>query len=168
MTALIFDLDLTLIDSSNAEMLRKQREWQKVYSSIPSFQLYEGMEEVFKFIQNNNTPVAIVTSSPKTYCEKVVNYWGIPYNVLVCYHDTKQRKPHPEPVLLAIDSLKESFDEIDNFIGFGDVVDDITAYKLAQIISVGCLWGATNHASLLNSQPHYIIKKPIEILNIIS
>lgn len=62
MKNVIFDLDMTLVDSSIAESARKQRNWPLVYSMIPSFTLYSGMGEVFDFIRNNNIRVAIVSN----------------------------------------------------------------------------------------------------------
>ena len=39
-TGLIFDLDMTLVDSSIAETARKNRRWGDVYNLIPQFTLY--------------------------------------------------------------------------------------------------------------------------------
>lgn len=40
---LILDLDQTLVDSSVATEARRCRDWQRVYSLIPSFRMYQGI-----------------------------------------------------------------------------------------------------------------------------
>ena len=79
MKSIIFDLDLTLVDTSSLEELREKREWNKVYSLISSTSLYDGVREVLDIIQKNSIKVAIVSTSPKTYIEKIVEYHSICY-----------------------------------------------------------------------------------------
>ncbi|GAA5578824.1 hypothetical protein Pgin02_01853 [Porphyromonas gingivalis] len=53
MKSIIFDLDLTLVDTSVLEELRKKRNWNTVYSLIPSTSLYDGIREILDVIQKN-------------------------------------------------------------------------------------------------------------------
>ena len=65
----IFDLDQTIIDSSIAYEYRKNRNWTKVYTLIPKMKPYEKVVELIKILISQGTEVAVVTSSPRTYCE---------------------------------------------------------------------------------------------------
>lgn len=162
---LIFDLDLTLIDSKVAEPYRKQRQWQRVYEVIPSFSPYNGIAEVLDFVARENISYCIVTSSPNAYCVKVCQQWGINSELCVCYHDTARRKPYPDPIHLALQKLKLP---ASNVLSFGDRDIDITASNAAGVSSVACLWGAGNHESLLAAHPVHTIQQPNEMIDLIT
>ncbi len=56
--AYIFDLDQTLVDSSIAEQYRNQGEWKSVFSMISQFELYEGIDDVFRILhEKKENPV---------------------------------------------------------------------------------------------------------------
>ena len=87
MRSIIFDLDLTLVDSTIAEQARKERNWSYVYSLIPQFTVYEGLEEVFNIIRKYNIKTCIVSTSPRPYIEKVIAQFNLPIKYIVSYHD---------------------------------------------------------------------------------
>lgn len=158
---LIFDLDLTLIDSKIAEANRSKRLWQTVYGQIPSFTAYQGMDEVLLYLKENKIPYSIVTSSPATYCKNVCGHWGFNQDHIVAYHDTKKKKPAPEPILLALSKMKAT---PENTLSFGDRDIDIVASNAAGVKSVACLWGTEDSKSLLAAKPTYVISSPAEIV----
>jgi len=162
MKSIIFDLDLTLIDSSIAELARKNREWQKVYSLIPSFKLYDGMLDVFQFIRENEIKVCIVSTAPETYIKKVISHFEIPCNYIVDFFSSKPIKPHPAPMLKALELLNEP---PKNVVSFGDRAIDIQASNAANIESYGCLWGTNEEVLLRNSNLKKGLSKPIEIIS---
>ena len=130
MRKIIFDLDLTLVDTTIVEQARHDRNWQLAYSLIPKCKLYEGMEEVLAIIRNNNINTCIVSTSPRTYVEKVVDCFKLPIQHIVAYHDAKPIKPHPAPMLKALELMGCRADEA---ISFGDRVIDIQASNAANI-----------------------------------
>ena len=164
MRKIIFDLDLTLVDTTIVEQARHDRNWQLAYSLIPKCKLYEGMEEVLAIIRNNNIDTCIVSTSPRTYVEKVVDYFNLPIQHIVAYHDAKPIKPHPAPMLKALELLGCSAAEA---ISFGDRVIDIQASNAAGIESVACFWGTKERGELLHSGYTHAIIKPEEILTLI-
>jgi HAD superfamily hydrolase (TIGR01662 family) len=161
---LIFDLDLTLINSSVAEPNRQKRLWQSVYGQIPTFTEYEGIKDVLSHLRENKIRYAIVTSSPASYCKNVCTHWGICLDYVVAYHDTKKRKPAPDPILLALEKMKAKPADT---ISFGDRDIDIQASHAAGVKSVACLWGSEDQDSLLAAKPNYIIHHPKEIIPLI-
>jgi HAD superfamily hydrolase (TIGR01549 family) len=161
---IIFDLDQTIIDSNIALQERKNREWNKVYDLIPSFVLYEGIFDLIAEINSNGIPTCIVTTSPSTYCDKVLSHHGLPFVNRVCYHDTHNKKPHPEPMLLALKKMGVAKDEI---LSIGDDPKDIIASKGAGIISVAAIWGCGNAESLLETAPTYICNKVSDLRKLI-
>lgn len=150
--AIIFDLDQTLIDSRTAEKYRKARQWSSVYRMIPQFKPYEGIDELFTWLHTTHIPIVIVTSSPKPYYQRVVAcfQWRVDYEV--CYHDTLQHKPHPEPILKALKILNCVPSEV---VSVGDHAKDILASRQAGVFSVAGLWGTENRHSLLSARPDH-------------
>jgi len=75
----IFDLDQTLVDSNKASGLRKNRQWSKVYSMIPELMPFCGVNDFLSTLNRRGAEIAIVTSSPRPYCERIISYWGLDY-----------------------------------------------------------------------------------------
>lgn len=159
---IIFDLDLTLIDSKIAEPFRPS-DWKKVYSLIPSFKEYEGIKETLQYLKTNAIPYCIVTSSPSPYCLKVCAHWNICTDYTVCYHDVPygKKKPDPASIILALSKMAVQASDV---LSFGDKDIDIIASNSAKVKSVACLWGAENKNQLLAAKPKYIINTPFEII----
>lgn len=136
--AYIFDLDQTIVNSSIAEEYRRRGMWNIVYSLIPEFYVYEGIYDIFDILHAKNEKICVVTSSPQKYCESVLTQFKIRVNNMVCYHDTKLHKPHPDPINKAISLLGEDPQKI---VSIGDADKDVLAAKAAGVISCLALWG---------------------------
>lgn len=164
MRSIIFDLDLTLIDTTVLEPLRHNRQWQEAYRKIPETTMYEGISQVLDIIRKHNIPCAIVSTSPRPYVEKIVEYYNLPVQHIVSYHDAKPIKPHPAQMLKALELMGKSAKEV---ISFGDRVIDIQASNAANIESVACFWGTKEKGELLRSGYSHAVIRPEEILTLI-
>lgn len=164
MRKMIFDLDLTLVDTTIVEEARNKRDWNLAYSLIPQCRLYEGMNDVFLIIRQYKLDACIVSTSPRAYVERVVNHFNIPVNKIVAYHDAKPIKPHPAPMLKALELLNCHAKDV---ISFGDRVIDIQASNAASIESVACFWGTQERKELIKSDYSHAIIKPSEIITLI-
>ena len=149
----IFDLDQTLIDSYSGKKYRECGEWDLVFKMIGEFKPFSGIDSLLKKLLVSNKKIAIVTSSPRKYCEKVINYWGLYFDDIVAKDDVKNLKPNPEPFLLAIKKLEI---EPQFAISVGDQYKDIIASKYANITTVAAMWGSKNTYNLLSAKPNYI------------
>lgn len=161
---IIFDLDLTLVDTTLAEPYRHKRDWNGAYSVLPQCKVYEGLEQVFDIIRKYQIKTCIVSTSPRTYVEKVVQQFNLPIDFIVAYHDAKPIKPHPAPMLKALELLGC---QPKDTISFGDRVIDIQSSNSAGIESVACFWGTKEQKELLQSGYSHAIVKPNEILTLI-
>lgn len=161
---IIFDLDLTLVDTTAAEPFRKSRDWNGAFSVLSQCKIYEGLEQVFDIIRKFNIKTCIVSTSPRPYVEKVVQYFNLPINYIVAYHDAKPIKPHPAPMIKALEHLGCQPKET---ISFGDRVIDIQSSNGAGIESVACFWGTKEKKDLIESDYNHAIIKPEEILTLI-
>ena len=164
MKSIIFDLDLTLVDTTCLEEYRHTRNWQEAYNHIPDTKLYPGISEVLDIISKHNIKMAIVSTSPRSYIEKIVAHYNIPVKYIVSYHDAKPIKPHPAQMLKALELLGEP---ASNVISFGDRAIDIQASNAAGIESVACFWGTKEKSELLNSGYNHAIINPSEIITLI-
>ena len=90
MRKVIFDLDLTLVDTTVVEQARHDRNWSLAYSLIPNCVVYDGMEKILDVIRKHNIDACIVSTSPRTYVENVVKHFNIPISKIVAYHDASQ------------------------------------------------------------------------------
>jgi phosphoglycolate phosphatase-like HAD superfamily hydrolase len=161
---IIFDLDLTLVDTTIAEPYRKSRDWNGAYSVLPQCKVYDGLDEVFNVIRKFNINTCIVSTSPRPYVEKVVQQFNLPINQIIAYHDAKPIKPHPAPMIKALELLGC---QAKDAISFGDRVIDIQSSNGAGIESVACFWGTKEKRELLVSGYTHAIVKPNEILSLI-
>ena len=155
MKAFIFDLDQTLVDSRHIEHLRRLRKWAIVYQKIPTILAYEGINEVLSITKDKGIKLAIVSSSPSSYVQRVVQHFGWSFNVMVCYHDTTQHKPYPAPLIEAANRLK--IDAIDCW-AIGDDPKDIIAARAAGMYAIAVLWGALDKESLKSAKPDIIFE----------
>ena len=157
---IIFDLDLTLIDTSKALELRSKRQWKEVYKLIPEFSVYDGVLELIDLLKSSRLPICIVTSGQAKYCQKVLEYWNIDITQRVCYHDTNKHKPHPEPINEAVKMISG---EPQNVLSIGDEPKDILASKEAGVISIGAMWGTLDKQKLVDSKPDHLFYKVSEL-----
>lgn len=118
----ILDLDNTLVNTEILKELRLDRKWQEIYSKINLTTINENTSNILNEIKE--TRVVVVTSSPRKYAEKVLEYHNLNmYEKIVAYHDVNRRKPYPDPYLKAIEGL-EGLKEIRIY---GDEQTDFTA-----------------------------------------
>ena len=63
---IIFDFDLTLVDTRPVEVLRAARNWREVMSKAPSLKVYAGINGLLRELHAQGQTLAIVTMSPDT------------------------------------------------------------------------------------------------------
>lgn len=94
----IFDFDLTLFDSSPIKPLMDKRKWASVNENIHRCSFYPNALNMLQQLKLNNIQTAIVSNAPSSYVKKVLGFYGVKIDMVVCYHDVKQHKPNPEGV----------------------------------------------------------------------
>lgn len=163
--AVIFDLDQTLVDSTAALALRRQRRWPQVYGLIPQFSLYENISDVLALVEELRLRTAIVTASPSSYATRVLDHFGIRCDVKVCYHDTSLHKPNPAPISLALERLELNARQV---ISVGDDAKDIVASKRASVLSVAAAWGSDSIESLRDASPDHWCDTPADLIDFLT
>jgi HAD superfamily hydrolase (TIGR01549 family) len=137
----LFDLDQTLLDTSELEADRRRRRWDKVKAKLDQVKPFRkrGLfpHELPDKLKTNGHPVAIVTSSPRWYAQPLLKQFQIPYDLLVAYDDTSQHKPDPAPLLLALEKLGCPPEQA---YYVGDATTDVQASFRAGVKSIGAGW----------------------------
>ena len=156
----LLDLDQTLIDSQRAEPFRKPGKWPSARKMIPELLPYEGIPDLLTELRRRGVPIAIVTSSPSSYCNPIVRHWGWIIDAQVCYHDTGSHKPHPAPILKALERLGLQSSEV---VSVGDAAKDVVASRRAGVMSIGALWGSLEKEALIQAKPDLLCETVPEL-----
>ena len=145
--AVIFDLDMTLVDSSRLELARDAAAknpdlWPRIYQRLDEIRPFVALkgpsaDQIPAALRARGVKVAVVTRSPTWYATRVLERFGIEHDTLVSYNDVLAQKPSPEPFNLALSRLGVGPNEC---LSIGDDPDDAQAAYHARIPSIGALW----------------------------
>ena len=156
---------MTLLDSSALDAWRTRQMWYHVRKNlgrVRPFAIGRPMpHEVPAQVRRQGHRVAVVTSSPRWYAERLVEQFGIDTEALVAYGDTELHKPNPEPILRALEVLGEN--PADTY-AVGDSPMDAEASYHAGVGSIGAGWGVGNFEELSSSAPDVLLLKPGALL----
>ncbi len=164
----LFDLDMTLVDTSALATLRKTQQWHLVAANMHLVRAFRALpggvapHEMPAALSMAGHRVGIVTSSPRPYAEEITRLFRIPYDVLVCYEDTADHKPDPAPLLKALSRLGVAAGADVHYVG--DDVGDVEASYHAGIVSVGVGWSPTSPFEFSSAAPDIFVGRPSTLL----
>ena len=133
--------------------------------------LYPSLDSLLQKLEQARIPWGIVTNKPELYTVALLNELALSErcSVLVCPDHVKNRKPHPEPILLACEKLHC---DIEKTVYIGDHQRDIQAAKNADVIAIAAGYGYLNAESKIEEwYADFIVHKPEQIeplLNILN
>jgi|TARA_Y100000031_G_scaffold154679_1_gene203143 HAD superfamily hydrolase (TIGR01549 family) len=149
---LIFDLDMSLIDTSSLYQLRAQSKWNSIYTKLNYTKIFNGISNLLA-LAKTNYQLGVVTTSPRKYAEKMIQHHQLDIPVLSGYHDTIKHKPHPEPILNGAHQLRLSPDSV---VYIGDEISDLLAAKAAKCLPVAVTWGLGDKQDLKQHSPDFL------------
>ncbi|GGI33625.1 MULTISPECIES: HAD-IA family hydrolase [Bradyrhizobium] len=163
----LFDLDMTLFDSSAIAQQRRFQMWDNVRQNMHLIRPFPAQgraapHELPALLRADGQRIGIVTSSPEWYATSVLQQFRIPYDVLVSYGNTQNHKPDPEPILEALRRVGVAATTETLYIG--DDVGDIEASYHAGVTSVAVRWGPTSIFELSSSAPDVFMSKASTLL----
>jgi HAD superfamily hydrolase (TIGR01549 family) len=164
MKGIIFDLDQTLIDSSEIEHLRRARNWPSVYQNLFLTRVYDGLSEMISDL-TSKYKIAVVTSGPSSYCRRALKFHKLPIETIVGYHDTQLKKPNPDPILEAVRRLELRTHEV---VSVGDAPADIKASKSANVTAIAAIWGASDLEGIRMAEPDYTVASVEQLRSLFS
>lgn len=102
--------------------------------------LYPGIRELLDAFERHSISWGIVTNKPEKYAERLLENLNLRASCrsLVCPEHVSERKPHPEPILLACQQLNA---DTERTVYIGDHIRDIQAAKNADVIAIAAAYG---------------------------
>ena len=175
--AIIFDLDGTLYETTQTDILLKELRrvkrmspewhelWKAIDKSIDSYREFDGMADVLKYIRENNVKSVIVTGAVKRRTNKLKRF-NLPVVGIVSRFDVGHRKPHPAPMFRALEILGCDASKV---LSIGNQVIDLQSSKGAGIDFALASWGVRDHErEQLQQESDYVLSDPREIIEMIS
>jgi HAD superfamily hydrolase (TIGR01509 family) len=150
---IIFDFDQTLVDTSSVEQLRAARNWKAVMAKASQLPVYEGITELLNELHAAGHTLAIVTKSPDMVPKAFIKAHNWPIDIVVGYHQVKNKKPDPEGLLLAMSKAGAT---PENTYHVGDQPQDTEASRGAGVMALGSAWGCSDTQYLKSSNPDEI------------
>ncbi len=126
---------------------------------------YPGVVDVVRTLHARHAKLALVTSKMSTGADRGLRLLGLEeeLSVRVCADDVEQGKPHPAPVLMALDALDSSPDKA---LFIGDSHHDIEAGRRAGVTTVAVTWGPFTREKLAAAKPDHWLEEPQQIFDL--
>lgn len=146
-----------------AVMLRKLFDRYYAESVEEGSFLFPDVAHTLAALHEKGFPMALVTNKPTPFVAPLLEALGIaPYfSVVIGGDDVKNKKPHPEPLLLVADKLGLAPNEL---LFVGDSRNDILAAQAAGCCSVGLTYGYNYGEAITLSEPDYVYDRFNELL----
>lgn len=156
----IFDFDLTLVDTQPAEHLRAARRWRSIMALASQLEVYEGVHELLWELNAYNQTLAIVTKSPDMVPRFFVKQYKWPIGIVLGYHQVKRHKPDPEGLVLA---MQNAGVQPNSTFHVGDHPEDTVASRAAGVTAIGAGWGLGDARDLKASKPDHLFMSVEEL-----
>ena len=95
---------------------------EAITSTLP----YEESFEFMKYLKDNHIHAGVVTSNKASHVKDVLNYFNIPldtFDIYIGNQEVTRFKPHPEPILKAIEVCEKKYNPED-VVYVGDGMND--------------------------------------------
>jgi pyrophosphatase PpaX len=124
---------------------------------------FPEMKRVVAKLRERGYAVGVVTSKSREFAQRGLRLcalWEL-MDVLVSMDDTSRHKPHPEPLLLALEKLQVA---PQHGVYVGDSRHDMQAGRAAGMRTVAALWGPVPRSELELENPDDLAGGPEELL----
>lgn len=146
-------------------MLETYREHQLLhYAAL--LRPFAGAVETVAELERRGFGLAIVTSRHRESTLRGMDLCGLVrhFPVIVTPEDVSSPKPHPEPVLVALERLGVDAAEA---VFVGDSPHDVAAGRAAGTRTAGALWGPFPRAALEAEGPDWLLEAPGKVLRVV-
>ena len=125
--------------------------------------LFPAVADTLGALHAKGLPLALVTTKPTPFVAPILSSLDIAkyFTVVIGGDDVKNKKPHPEPLLMVAEKLGLAPAEL---LFVGDSRNDIQAAKAAGCCSIGLTYGYNYGEPISLSEPDYIFDQFNELL----
>ena len=125
--------------------------------------LFPAVADTLGALHAKGLPLALVTNKPTPFVAPILSSLDIAkyFTVGIGGDDVKNKKPHPEPLLMVAEKLGLAPAEL---LFVGDSRNDIQAAKAAGCCSIGLTYGYNYGEPISLSEPDYIFDQFNELL----
>ena len=126
---------------------------------------FEGTREVLTELRRRGYSIAVVTSKGRELGLRGLKLCSLDdlLDSAIFLEDTTVHKPHPEPILVALERLNTTADAA---VYVGDSRHDIIAARAAGVRTVGALWGPLPRTDLEREGPSFVAGSITDLLEI--
>jgi len=126
---------------------------------------FERTGEVLSELRRRGYLISVVTSKSRELGLRGLKLFSLDglIDSAVFLEDTDVHKPRPEPILVALQRLKETAQAA---AYVGDSRHDIVAARAAGVRSVAALWGPTPRSELEGERPDFVAESITDLLEI--
>lgn len=122
-------------------------------------QSYAGIDGALGTLRGAGAQLAVVTSKTHALARRGLARCGLNefFGVLIGADDVNEHKPHPAPVLAALDRLSA---DPEDTVFIGDSPHDMEAGHAAGVQTAAALWGPFPRDTLAQASPHHWLATP--------
>jgi len=124
---------------------------------------YEGIVDAVHSLKEDGKRLGLVTSKVRSGATRGLKVAGLEaaFDVIVGADDVRNPKPHPEPVLAALEQLGAQPGEA---VFIGDSRHDLESGRAAGVKTAAALWGPFDRPHLADLKPDFWLEHPDDIL----
>lgn len=126
---------------------------------------YPGVVDVLRRVRAAGIRFGLVTSKNQHGARLGLRLMGVEadFEVVVGADDVVNPKPHPEPVLKALELMKVRKEDS---VYIGDSVHDMESGRAAGVRIAAVLWGPFTRSELEHTEPDYWLERPEDLLGL--
>jgi len=123
---------------------------------------YQGVVEAVRALHRGATVLGLVTSKMRSGAVRGLRIAGLEdaFDVIVGSDEVTHPKPHPEPVLIALERLGAP---PESAVFIGDSRHDLECGRAAGVKTAAVLWGPFDRAHLADLEPDYWLERPADL-----
>lgn len=156
----------TLRKLNVSDIERVHPKWsQAVLEFSHEVDVFEDLREVIQSLPEIPVRTGIVTSKNKQELKDEFEPFGLTsyFEQIVCADDTKNHKPHPDPLLLCLEKLNAPSNEA---VYIGDSIYDMQCAKQAGVKFALALWGTKQRKGFESAD--YVLEEPKDVLQLLN
>lgn len=128
--------------------------------------VFPTVKETLEVLRQKGIKMAVVSAKMRSGVEQSLEFTNLRqyFDVIVAVDDVSKPKPHPQPVLKALEQLGTS---TESALMVGDNSHDIESGNNAGVKTVGVSWSLKGESFLKQFKPTYMIHEMRELLKIV-